>query len=249
MRALMERNWRELYRDPVSGIFCLGFPLVMLAIMSLVNSSIPPEANMHVFEIQQLCPEISVFSLTFTMLLAALNVSRDRSTALLRRLRASPLRSWDYLLGYLTPLLVMALAQSLICMLASQLVAAAGGAPMSFWGLVKMTLSLLPAMLLMVSLGILFGALLPEKAAPGISSIVISVSSILSGAWMDVESLGGAIKRLCNLLPFYHCVQAGRLALSGGEALYTEIGISLVWAAAICLLACGVFGWALKRDM
>ena len=40
------RTLKEILRDPISYIFCLGFPIVMLVIMSIVNQSIPAEANM-----------------------------------------------------------------------------------------------------------------------------------------------------------------------------------------------------------
>ncbi len=249
MKALINRNLKELLRDPVSSIFCLGFPLLMLAIMSIVNSSIPPEANMRLFEIGRLCPGIAVFSLSFTMLLAALMVSRDRGTALLWRLRASPLQPRDYLAGYLAPLLIMALGQLAICMAASQIVAAAENDPMPAAGLIRMSLSLFPAMVLMVSLGILLGALLPERAAPGVSSILISVSSVLSGVWMDIDGLGGGIQKLSSALPFYHCVRAGRLALLGTAGALEQTGISAIWAVALCLGACLTLRQVLKKDL
>ena len=52
--AFSGRNLKELLRDPLSYIFCLGFPLVMLVIMSIVNQSIPPEAGMTIFNIENL---------------------------------------------------------------------------------------------------------------------------------------------------------------------------------------------------
>ncbi len=51
--AFSGRNLKELLRDPLSYIFCLGFPLVMLVIMSIVNQSIPPEAGMTIFNIEE----------------------------------------------------------------------------------------------------------------------------------------------------------------------------------------------------
>ena len=47
--AFAVRNWKELVRDPLSYAFCLGFPLVMLLVMTLVNESIPAEAGMTLF--------------------------------------------------------------------------------------------------------------------------------------------------------------------------------------------------------
>ena len=66
------RNFKELVRDPLSWIFCLGFPLVMLAIMTVINNSIPAEAGMTLFEIESLAPGIMIFGLTFVMLFACL---------------------------------------------------------------------------------------------------------------------------------------------------------------------------------
>lgn len=45
--AFASRNIKEILRNPLSYIFCIGFPIVMLIVMTIVNSSIPPEANMR----------------------------------------------------------------------------------------------------------------------------------------------------------------------------------------------------------
>ena len=62
MRTLVfaGRNFRELLRDPLSYIFCLGFPVIMLIIMSIVNKSIPAEAGMTIFNIENLSSGIAV---------------------------------------------------------------------------------------------------------------------------------------------------------------------------------------------
>ena len=56
------RTWKEIMRDPLSYIFCLGFPLVMLVIMSIIDKSIPAEAGMQVFRIRNLAPGIAYFA-------------------------------------------------------------------------------------------------------------------------------------------------------------------------------------------
>ena len=88
--AFSSRNFKELLRDPLSYIFCLGFPLIMLIIMSVINESIPPEANMTLFRIENLAGGIAVFGLSFVMLFTTLTVSKDRSGAFLVRLYATP---------------------------------------------------------------------------------------------------------------------------------------------------------------
>ena len=51
--AYSDRNRKELLRDPLSYVFCLAFPLVMLVVMTLVDTSIPRESGMTVFHIQR----------------------------------------------------------------------------------------------------------------------------------------------------------------------------------------------------
>ena len=88
--AFSGRNFKELVRDPLSYIFCLGFPLVMLVVMTLVNDSIPKETNMTIFRIDNLAGGIAVFGLTFVMLFVCLTVAKDRSGAFLMRLYSTP---------------------------------------------------------------------------------------------------------------------------------------------------------------
>lgn len=94
----------------------------MLIVMTAVNSSIPPQAEMHVFEIANLAPAIGIFGLMFVTLFAALLISKDRTGAFLIRLYSSPMKSADFILGYLIALLAIAAAQLLICMTAAYIV-------------------------------------------------------------------------------------------------------------------------------
>ena len=94
------RNLKELLRDPLSYIFCLGFPIVMLLVMTAINSMIPV-GTMDLFNIKKLAPGIAVFALSFVMLFATLSISKDRTGAFLTRLFASPMRSYEFILGYI----------------------------------------------------------------------------------------------------------------------------------------------------
>ena len=58
------RNAREILRDPLSYVFALGFPVVMLVIMTIVNGSIPAEAGMKIFSLQNLAPAVVIFMLS-----------------------------------------------------------------------------------------------------------------------------------------------------------------------------------------
>ena len=52
--AFASRNAKELQRDVLTSIFGIAFPIVLLVLLSVINSSIPKEAHMTLFEIKNL---------------------------------------------------------------------------------------------------------------------------------------------------------------------------------------------------
>ncbi len=244
------RTWKEIARDPLSYIFCLGFPIVMLVIMSVVDQSIPTEAGPQVFHLPNLAPGIAYFGLTFVMLFACIQVSKDRATALLLRLYASPMKPLDYILGYTMPMVVLAVVQTVICFCASLVVGVCTGTSLAIADILLSVLALLPSMILFVGFGILFGTLVGEKAAPGICSILISVAGMIGGIWMDVESIGGVLAKVARVLPFYHGVTLARLPFRE-----TSEGVAehLIWTVACGVLVYGlavaVFQSKMKKDI
>ena len=216
--AFAKRNIKELLRDPLSYLFCLGFPVVMLILMTIINKSIPPQAGMTVFRIDNLCAGITVFGLTFLMLFAALLTSKDRTSSFLMRLYASPMKAVDFIAGYYIPLMILAVIQSVITFGVSFVIAAIEGVTLNIGNILIAILTLIPSMILFIGFGLLFGGLFSQNAAPGLCSAVISGASILGGIWMDVDAIGGAIETVCKLLPFYHSVNAARCAVDGNAA-------------------------------
>lgn len=107
------RTAKEILRDPLNLGFGLGFPLVLLLLLSAIQTNIP----VSLFEIAQLTPGITVFGLSFMALFSATLVAKDRESALLQRLYTTPLTAADFIFGYILPLLPMALAQSAVCYL------------------------------------------------------------------------------------------------------------------------------------
>jgi len=243
------RVGKEILRDPLSYIFCLAFPLLMLLIMSIVDSSIPAQANMTVFHIENLAPGIAYFGLTFVMLFTGIQVSRDRTTALLLRLYASPMGTVSYLAGYSLPVCLLGLAQTAICFAAASVVALCRGCSLSVTAELLSMLALLPSLLMFTGLGILFGCAVNEKAAPGLCSIIISAVGIVGGIWMDVDGLGGTVRDIARLLPFYHGVKLARLPFSGSAS---GLSVHLLWGLLSALLfyalALTVFSAKMKKD-
>lgn len=245
-----KRTAKEILRDPLTFIFCLGFPIVMLVIMSIVNQSIPAEASMQIFDLPYLAPGIEMFGFTFIMLFACLQVSKDRSTAFLTRLYASPMRPGDFIAGYTLPILGIALMQGIVTFLAAFLAGAVMGESLSVGNVLLCILVSLPSALLFLSFGLLFGTVLSDKAAPGICSILITAASMLGGIWMDVDAIGGTFLKVCQVLPFYQGVKAARLTVLGE---FAELGkpliITLVYAAVVYLLAVLALRSRMQQDV
>lgn len=235
LRALFRRNSLEILRDPLDLGFGLGFPLVLLFLLSAIQSHIP----VTLFEISSLTPGVTVFGLSFLALFSSILVARDRETALLQRLYATPLKASDFIWGYLLPMIPMALAQSLICYAAALIL----GLPCSIRILWAVLLNL-PMALVFISLGLLCGSVFNAKQVGGIcGALLTNLSAWLSGIWFDLDLVGGAFQKIANVLPFVHGVEVVRAALSGNYAgifphLYWVLGYGVVLteAAVLCFL-------------
>lgn len=245
-----KRTIKEILRDPLSYIFCLGFPLVMLIIMSIVDKSIPAQANMTVFHIENLGPGIAYFGLTFVMLFTSIQVSKDRSTALLLRLYASPMMSVDYIIGYTLPVCLLGLAQMMICFTAAVIIGACTGYLFAMGDILLSVLALIPSMFLFAGVGILFGSIVNEKAAPGLCSIIITVTGMVGGIWMDIDGLGGVIKKVANVLPFYHGVSLAKLPFAqNNDRMLEHLIWTVVFGLFVYVLAIVVFQLKMKKDV
>lgn len=207
MRTFAGRCARELLRDPINLSFGLGFPLVLLALLSAIQSNIP----VHLFEIDTLTPGITVFGLSFLTLFAATLVARDRESALLQRLYTTPLTGLDFILGYLLPLLPIAMGQTAICYLA----AIPLGLTVST-SILYAVLGILPMAVFNISLGLLCGSLLGVKQVGGIcGALLTNLSAWLSGVWFDLELVGGVFEKIAHSLPFFHAAQLEKALFSG----------------------------------
>lgn len=234
VKAFAKRNCKELLRDPLTLFFGLGFPLVLLVLMNLIQRNIP----VSIFELDTLAPGIALFGLTFMALFAGMLLSKDRSTAFLARLAASPMTASDFLLGYLLPMLPMAVGQSVICLGA----AAVLGLPLS-WNMLAVAAALVPSALLFIALGLLCGTLLNDKQVGGMcGAILTNVTAWLAGIWFDLSLMGSGFKAVAYLLPFAHGADGARAALAGDwAALPGHLLWVSAWAAAVLALAVWLF--------
>ena len=235
MLTFARRCAKEILRDPLNLAFGLGFPLVLLLLLSAIQANIP----VSLFEIDTLTPGLTVFGLSFISLFSATLVARDRETALLQRLYTTPLTGTDFILGYMLPIVPIALGQIAICFLAA--------IPLGLTVSVNIFYAILgsiPMVIFNISLGLLCGSLLSVKQVGGVcGAMLTNLSAWLSGVWFDLELVGGLFRKIAWLFPFLHGAELEK-ALFGGnfEAAAAHIlpvllySILTLAAAVLCFL-------------
>ncbi|MCR5743894.1 MAG: ABC transporter permease [Lachnospiraceae bacterium] len=247
-----KRNLIEMSRDTLSYIFCAAFPIVMLVIMSLVNESIPKQANMTIFRIDNLAGGIAIFGQTFVMLFTAIGVARDRNGSFLVRLYASPMKGRDFAVGYILPMLAVAIIQVVLAFGASVIVSLVTGDELKILGLIAATAAVLPSAMMFTAIGFLFGTLFNEKSAPGMCSVLISIGSFVGGIWFDVDGTGGVIADISRWTPFYYATKVARSAIHlefTAENFLWPMAVVIICAGLITALACMAFSGKMRADL
>ena len=241
MLTFASRNTKEILRDPLTLFFGLGFPLVLLLLLSAIQANIP----VPLFELQHLTPGITVFGLSFMTLFSATIIAKDRSSSLLQRLYTTPLTPTDFILGYTLPIVPVAVAQSIICYLAAMLL----GLDATI-NILYAVLFIIPVSVLYVAMGLLFGSFLSDKQVGGIcGGLLTNLSAWLSGTWFDLNLVGGAFQKIAYALPFVHAVELERAVLAGDFAgIFPHLWWVLGYAALILAAAVWMFLRQMKKQ-
>ena len=243
------RNAKEILRDPLSYIFALGFPVVMLIIMTIVNNSIPPETGMDIFELRNLAPGVVLFGFTFVMLFTAILMAKDRCGSFLGRLYAAPVTAAQFITGYVAPVMVLGVLQCIITYAVALIIGLVTGATLSLGGMAFSIVMLLPCLLMFISLGLLFGGIFNDRAAPGVCSILITLATILGGVWMDIETVGGGLLKAAEILPFLPAVELARGAVNGNPDGSTDfLFITIIYGLAALAGAVLIFRKNMRKS-
>ena len=241
MLTFASRNTKEMLRDPINLFFGLGFPLILLLLLSAIQANIP----VKLFEIQHLTPGITVFGLAFMTLFSATIIAKDRGSSLLQRLYTTPLTSADFIFGYTLPVVPIALAQSFICYIAAMIL----GLEITV-GVLYAVAGIFPISILYIALGLLCGSVFNDKQVGGIcGALLTNLSAWLSGVWFDLDLLGGGFQKIAYVLPFVHAVEMERALLAGNLGdIFPHLWWVLGYAAALLILAVLLFLRQMKKQ-
>ncbi len=235
------RNTKEILRDPINLAFGLGFPLILILLLSIIQANIP----VPLFEIQHLTPGITVFGLSFMSLFSATIISKDRGSSFLQRLYTTPLTPIDFILGYTLPIIPIALAQSVVCYAAAIVL----GLDITI-NILYAIIFIIPVSILYIALGLLCGSVLNDKQVGGVcGALLTNLSAWLSGIWFDLELVGGTFKKIANALPFVHAVDIERAILSGNfQDIFPHLWWVLGYSIALLIIAILLFLRQMKKQ-
>ncbi len=209
MRTMVfaKRCAKEILRDPVNLFFGFAFPLILLVLLSTIQKNVPVD----IFEINALTPGIAVFGLSFLTLFSASLIAKDRESTFLQRLYTTPLTGFDFIMGYMLPLLPIALFQTVVCYLFSITL----GLTLSM-NMIYAVIGIIPMAVFNISLGLLCGSVFGVKQVGGIcGALLTNISAWLSGVWFDLTLVGGLFEKAAHLLPFFHAAEMGKALFAG----------------------------------
>ena len=241
MMTFAKRCTKEILRDPINLGFGLGFPLVLLVLLSALQSNIP----VHLFEINTLTPGITVFGLSFMTLFSATLIAKDRESAFLQRLYTTPLTGLDFILGYMLPILPIALGQAVICYLCAIPLGLNFGV-----NVVYAIIGIIPMAVFNIALGLLFGSILGVKQVGGIcGALLTNLSAWLSGVWFDLELVGGAFEKIANVLPFKHAAELEKALFNGNfEVVAEHLLPIIIYSVIVTIVAVFCFLGQMKKQ-
>lgn len=224
-----KRNFKEIVRDPLSLIFAIILPLFLLFIFQQIN--IPSES----YNIENFTPGIVIFGFSFITLFTATLVAKDRSTSLLIRLGISPMKSVDYILGYMLSIIPMILIQNILFFALALILKL----PFTPYILLAILISVFIS-IIFISLGLIIGSLVSEKASSGISSIVVQLVAFTSGMYFPLELLGNGFATVCKVLPFESCVTILKAFVNANFTLIEPRNIIVLLVYTILILVASI---------
>ena len=226
MLTFSSRTAKEILRDPVNLGFGLGFPVVLILLLSAIQANVP----VSLFEIEKLAPGMTIFGLSFMTLFSATLIAKDRESALLQRLYTTPLTAADFIFGYTLPILPIALAQAVVCFITALIL----GMEITI-NVLWAVLAIIPAAVFFIALGLLCGSVFNVKQVGGMcGALLTNLTAWLSGIWFDLDLVGGAFKKVAELLPFCHAVKVEQAVCAGP---FGDIRPDLAWVIAYAAVA------------
>ena len=239
MLNFAKRNFKELIRDPLSIVFEIVLPIFLLYIFQQFD--IPDE----IYNINNFTPSIILFGFSFITLFSATLIAKDRTSSLLIRLGASPMKSRDYILGYILSLMPIILIQDVLFFAVAIILGLNFSINIIFTILVSIIISIF-----FIAIGILIGCLTSEKGTGGIGSVIVQLVCFTSGMYFPIDLIGGFFGFICEILPFESCLNIIKGVLNNDLAIISSRNIItfIIYLTLVLVLSIITFKKVMTRD-
>jgi ABC-2 type transport system permease protein len=209
MTALRELAWLEVklfLREPLTAVFVLVLPLVVLYVLNGVFGSQPDPSvwDGHSPVDFYTSAYVALVLATIGVLSLPVHLAGYREHGVLRRFRASSLRTWTLVSAHLLVAVTIGTAAALV-LTAVSILGYDATAPRDLVGVLG---AFLLVSLAFASLGALLGLALPSaRAAQGLGVLLFFIFLMLGGAGPPREVLPSAMLRLSDLTPLTYAAR------------------------------------------
>ena len=238
MLNFAKRNFKELTRDPLSLIFEIALPIFLLFIFQQIR--VPGEE----YKIHNFTPGIIIFGFSFITLFTSTLVAKDRDSSLLIRLGTSPMKSSDFILGYIVSLIPIVIIQDILFFIVAILLGLEFSVNIIFAILISVVVSIF-----FIAIGILIGSLVSEKASGGVGSVIVQLVCFTSGMYFSKDLVGKGFTKVCEILPFESCLNIIKGVLNNTSIISTRnIIVFCLYTISILIISIIVFKKKMVSD-
>ena len=231
-----KRNFKELIRDPLSLVFEIILPIFLLFIFQQFKI---PEEN---YRLENFTPAIILFGFSFITLFTSTLIAKDRTSSFLIRLGISPMKSSDYILGYIISIIPIIIIQDILFFIVAMLLGLSFSITIIYTIIVSIIVSIF-----FITLGILIGSLVSERGTGGLGSIIVQLVCFTSGMYFPKELVGKVFAKICEILPFESCLNIIKGVLNNNLNIITTRNIIVFLGYTIVTLIISVI--VFKKNM
>lgn len=233
---------RLFLREPISVIFAVALPPILIIIFGVIPSFNQPDPDLGGLRIIDLYPPIIVAMAIAMVALTNLpqHLATYRQKGVLRRMRTTPITP-AVLLGAHLLMCVLVTATTALVVLTIAGLAFNVTIPQNLLGyLLAFALTALATL----SVGLLAAALAPTgTSAAAIGLVSLFPMLFFAGVWIPRGSMPDVLRTISDLTPLGSGVQALADAAAGGWPQWVNIAVLVAWTIVAGGLAARTFRW------
>ncbi len=205
----------------------------------------PINIETEITNIDFIAPGIIIFGLMIMISTSARIMLRDKESRFLYRLLTTPTRPWEFITGYSTGLVAIAVVQIITFILLGWLFG------MDIVGNIALAFGVfLLTAICSIGIGMIVASLTKSETQGESLSWLFSIPlALISGVWFSAEFMPTYIQAIAKAFPFIHAVDAGRAIITRGvgfEAISGDVFFLVGWAVGIFILGIILFGRTMR---